>query len=101
MYAGSQYAGLYTYGGMFNEKPYFKQDNGDWYIYRNTMEQGNENWHFLRTLGSPYADLYASKSDCPADAAVWNALVDGQWTAIEMTIASCPAGLLQLTIQRL
>lgn len=58
--------------GEFNGVPHYSQDNGNGFLYRNTLaENGNENWHFHKTVGSPQAVFWAFKSDCPSYNLVW------------------------------
>ena len=87
------YAGTYSYMGIFNDVPYYKQDKQDSsvYIYRNTKDGnvGNENWHFFRRLGMEYADLYAPKSDCVGETLEWNAVIDGAWAPADGFAVHC------------
>ena len=78
----TEYAGTYTYSRDFNGAPVYSQDNGNGYIYRNTVvENGNDNWHFYTSVGSKHAVFWSFNSACPSYSMEWYAWND-EWAVL-------------------
>ena len=84
------YEGTYTYTSDMNGAPVYSQNNGDGFIYRNSLvDNGNDNWHFNKHLGSKYADLWSPKRDCPSDVVDWFEWSGAEWVLIPgVTVAA-------------